>query len=55
MSPYEGEDDFFSCSQDDSLLRSSRPPMEMNGGRLRGQSENMALRLPNSELHDSSS
>ncbi|KAF8552493.1 hypothetical protein OG21DRAFT_1511442 [Imleria badia] len=53
-SPYEGEDDFFSRSQDDSSLRpkrSSRPPMEMNG-RPRGQSETLTLRSPN---RDSSS
>ncbi|KAF9220732.1 hypothetical protein BS17DRAFT_660640, partial [Gyrodon lividus] len=40
-SPYEGEDDFFSRSQDDSLFRlkrSSRLPIDMNG-RPRGQSE----------------
>ncbi|KAG9311615.1 hypothetical protein JVU11DRAFT_7825 [Chiua virens] len=45
-SPYEGEDDFFSRSQDDSLWRSkrsSRPPIEMNA-RPRGQSESVTLR-----------
>jgi len=56
-SPYEGEDDFFSRSQDDSLFRSkrsSRPPMELSG-RPRGQSESLvAPRSPNPDVATSS-
>ncbi|KIJ63732.1 hypothetical protein HYDPIDRAFT_112669 [Hydnomerulius pinastri MD-312] len=56
MSPYEGEDDFFCRSQDDSSLRSkrsSRPPLDMNG-RPRGQSESLiAPRTPNPDASSS--
>ncbi|KAF8126212.1 hypothetical protein EV363DRAFT_1224930 [Boletus edulis] len=48
MSPYEGEDDFFSYSQDDSSLgskRSSKLPTEMNS-RPRGKSETLTLAQP---------
>ncbi|KAH7924720.1 hypothetical protein BV22DRAFT_1034872 [Leucogyrophana mollusca] len=50
-SPYEGEDDFFTRSQDDSSLRSKRSPSataDLNG-RPRGQSESIVSpRLPSS-------
>ncbi|TFY80176.1 hypothetical protein EWM64_g3833 [Hericium alpestre] len=40
-SPYEGEDDFFSRSQDDSNLARRSPALDSNG-RPRGQSESVA-------------
>ncbi|KAF9005893.1 hypothetical protein BDQ17DRAFT_1389510 [Cyathus striatus] len=44
-SPYEGEDDFFSRSQDDLLIAVKRSPIE---GRPRGQSESANSRPPSS-------
>ncbi|OSX63287.1 hypothetical protein POSPLADRAFT_1069782 [Postia placenta MAD-698-R-SB12] len=39
-SPYEGEDDFFTRAQDDSIL-SRRSPAAFDAGRPRGQSESV--------------
>ena len=43
-SPYEGEDDFFSRSQDDLSMLSKRTPAPAVETRLRGQSESTSLR-----------
>ncbi|KAI6012149.1 hypothetical protein BKA83DRAFT_4370796 [Pisolithus microcarpus] len=54
-SPYEGEDDFFSRSQDDSSLasrRSSRLPSGQANSRPRGQSESVVV--PRSPKPDTS-
>ncbi|EGN92586.1 hypothetical protein SERLA73DRAFT_190950 [Serpula lacrymans var. lacrymans S7.3] len=48
-SPYEGEDDFFTRSQDDSYLSAKRsPPVTDISSRPRGQSESVVSSRPSS-------